>query len=109
MASTRTLSLSNEGGWRPSDSLTALRGTLHGIWSADTARVFLCSVLSAEVVSLSDRRFKREIRPLIKALPKARKRLALPLHLWLNMKRLAADFLKRDTQEAVKRLPLQKP
>eukprot|EP00434_Breviolum_minutum_P034850 symbB.v1.2.030850.t2/scaffold3518.1/size54960/1 len=47
VSSTRTLSLSSEG------------GTLHGLWSADT------------VVSLSDRRLKRNIRPLQKALPKA--------------------------------------
>eukprot|EP00434_Breviolum_minutum_P034849 symbB.v1.2.030850.t1/scaffold3518.1/size54960/1 len=46
VSSTRTLSLSSEG------------GTLHGLWSADT------------VVSLSDRRLKRNIRPLQKALPK---------------------------------------
>ena len=45
------------------------------------------------MVSLSDRRFKREIRPLIKALPKARKRLTLPLHR-LHMKCFAPDLTK---------------
>ncbi|CAL1154862.1 unnamed protein product [Cladocopium goreaui] len=46
VSGTRTLSLTSDG------------GILHGLWSADT------------VVSLSDRRLKRNIRPLAKALPK---------------------------------------
>eukprot|EP00437_Effrenium_voratum_P069241 CAMPEP_0181504036 /NCGR_PEP_ID=MMETSP1110-20121109/57272_1 /TAXON_ID=174948 /ORGANISM="Symbiodinium sp., Strain CCMP421" /LENGTH=168 /DNA_ID=CAMNT_0023632851 /DNA_START=59 /DNA_END=561 /DNA_ORIENTATION=- len=50
-------------------SLTSEGGTLHGLWSADT------------VVSLSDRRLKQNIQPLVGALPEAD--LGLPPLRWV--------------------------